>query len=196
MSASAERNEIEELLPFYVNGTLSKPERDLVEEALADDDRLEADKAWVSALRNEVRADSEIRSPGAFGLARLMRDVEKVSPAVAATRSRPSPVLWGALAASVVAVAFVLSGILGVDAPGYEQASGAPVGESVGVIFNSDVDAGTLSAAVYDLGLVVVDGPSALGVYQVAPVEGGDLASLAEMLASRHELFEYVETVD
>ena len=42
-------------------------------------------------------------------------------------------------------------------------------------------------------GLLIVDGPSALGLYRVQSIDGEDLSVLAERLAKETEL---VETID
>lgn len=196
MSAVEDRKEIEELLPFFVNGTLQPDERARVETALAEDQDHSADAVWLEALRAQVQVDLPANSPGEFGLARLMRDVDREAAQTIPVQRRFAPALWGALAASVVAVAFVMSGILGVGEPTFEQASGAQVDEGISVIFQPGLDVESLSVAVHDLGLVIVDGPSAMGVYRVAPIEGEDLATLAEALQARADLFEFVESLE
>ena len=195
MSAVEDRKLVEELLPFWVNGTLAEDEAAFVESEVARDAGLASDAGILNRLREQIKSDELANSPGEFGLARLMRDVELEGKSSAAN-SRFAPAIWGALAASVVAVAFVMSGLFDSNDPTFEQASGDIAGGSVSVIFQPELAAEDLSLAIYDLGLVIVDGPSALGVYQLAPIEAVDLVQVSADLNRRSDLFEYVEIVE
>ncbi|MEL6204908.1 MAG: hypothetical protein AAFR47_06310 [Pseudomonadota bacterium] len=75
--AELTQNEIEALLPFLANGTLEGSERTAVEGAVAADPKLDLELSALRAVRERMRAEEIQHSPGTFGLARLMRDVER-----------------------------------------------------------------------------------------------------------------------
>ena len=62
--------DIEMLLPWKVNGSLSDSEKVLVDNYLEEHPELEREVAFYRAMRNQVRAE-QYGSPGAFGLRRL-----------------------------------------------------------------------------------------------------------------------------
>jgi hypothetical protein len=176
-------SDVRELLPFWVNGSLEGAERAEVEKALAGSAGLRAEVAELQALRQNMRADAVSGGPGDLGLARLMRaiDAETAPRAVSGGRSD-----MGRLAASV-AVAAVMSSLLtyGVmqsgqtDAPVYEQASGEDPGAALIVTFQPESTEAAISALLREKGLVIVDGPSAIGLYRIGlPVDmtGDDAA--------------------
>ena len=57
MPDTEERRRLEELLPFYVNGTLDPEETRHLEAALAEDASLRAELAFVQALRGVVQEE-------------------------------------------------------------------------------------------------------------------------------------------
>ena len=61
-----------ELLPFYVNGTLSAAERAEVEALLAEDDDLRGQLALLKQVRAVMKDQETPCSTGELGLARLM----------------------------------------------------------------------------------------------------------------------------
>ncbi len=108
---------LETLLPFYANGTLETDERAAVQAALAEDPDLRAELQALTAIRSTMQAE-EVQSPGDFGLARLMRDVEadaaETSPqqtrnVVSITRLR----VWQAAAMILLAVGLTQVGMQG-----------------------------------------------------------------------------------
>ena len=168
------RDEISALLPFLANGTLEGDERVEVEAALAGDAALQAELRALRAIRATMQAEESF-SPGEMGLARLMRGVEAEAP-VAAPAPAPAPSrpwLWQVAAAVLLAVVVGQAAwqFRGTPAPGgYELAGG---GEAAFVIA---VTPGASEEAFRDLllqaGVTIVDGPSALGLYQLALTEG------------------------
>ena len=71
-----DRQELSELLPFYLNGTLDGDERARVEAGLAEDEALRADLEFLKVVQAETLARDAGTSPGDFGLARLVRDID------------------------------------------------------------------------------------------------------------------------
>ena len=76
MSEQVDRQNILELLPFWVNGTLSPEERDMVEAALEQDPTLRQEAEMLALIRATVKEQPEMQSPGELGLARLRRVIE------------------------------------------------------------------------------------------------------------------------
>ena len=70
------RDLVELDLAFHVNGTLEAEARAEVEALLAEDARLRSEAEALAVIRAEMQAEG-IRSPGEFGLARLLRDVAR-----------------------------------------------------------------------------------------------------------------------
>lgn len=196
MTATAERRFTEELLPFFVNGSLSATERQHVQDAVAADADLSREADVLQGIRAQMQSEASAYSPGEFGLARLMRDIDAEAPVVApaATTRRPA---FAAMAAAVALVAVVTGSIVtrpGSEAPVYyEQASGDAGEATLTIAFRPDATQADMTALLLDFGLVVVDGPSALGLYRVAPLDDTDLDALAARLAGETEI---VETVD
>jgi anti-sigma-K factor RskA len=98
--------EIEELLPFYVNNTLSAAEHKLVEDALAQDPELRSELELLQHLQSDMKALELEQSPGELGLKRLQKSLQEET----ASLSRPAAndnsrnVMWriGAVAACML----------------------------------------------------------------------------------------------
>lgn len=193
------RRELEELLPFFANGTLEGAELAEVETAIAQD----ADLAWELEHLQLIRADVKDRvvaqTPGEFGLSRLMRDIdaETVQPVqkAANTNSR----IWQFAAAAAIAVLAVQTTVMynTPDAPGYELASG---GSGVGhdgpvltVAFRETATEGEIRALLTSLDLEIVGGPSALGLYTIGALDEASAESALTELTAANTLVESAE---
>lgn len=192
------RREIEELLPFYANGTLEAEDRAAVEAALSDDPALRDELAALRVIRDTMQAE-EVQSPGEFGLARLLREVEGTAqqgaPANLDSVPRARLRVWQMVAAVALAVGLG-TGILGIqgpgeqpgEQPGFELASGdaeiaAAADFTVG--FASEATEGEIRALLQSAGLEIVSGPTALGLYDLALLEGAEAeAALAALQAA------------
>ena len=165
------RRHIEELLPFYLNGTLEDDERTEVEAALAEDETLRWELEFLEGVQKDVRSREVGTSPGEFGLARLMRDIE--------SETREAPVgnvvvgrFWKVAAAAVFAL-FVAQATVMVTSPGtiVELAGGGAEvadGPTLAVAFQPDATERDIRELLLELELEIVGGPSALGLYTVA----------------------------
>lgn len=183
------RNEISELLPFYLNGTLGAEDKARVEHALAADAGLQAELQFLAQIRTSLREDPPGFSPGELGLARLGRDIDRDTPA-----RRPS---LAALAAAF-ALGAILSGVIAVAAmrgpeEPYRQAGAAPAGVSLLVAFRAEATAREISDLLVAGNYVIVDGPSALGLFSVAPPDGVDPAVAVAGLAAAGAIVESAE---
>ncbi len=185
------RDDIDALLPFLANDTLTGDERDQIQSAVAADPDLQAELAALKAIRTTMQTE-EAFSPGEMGLARLMRAVE-TTPAAPVKR----PWLWQAAAAVLLAV--VLGQGLALmrtndpsDPGGYQLAGDTP---AFTIAFHADTTESQLRDLLLLAGVEIVHGPSALGLYQIAPLEGVTQAQAHATLAAS-ELIESIETSD
>lgn len=120
------REELELLLPFHANGTLEGEELAALEAALAEDSDLAAELELLRTIRSGMQADDEIRSPGEFGLARLMRDVEREAaehgPAAAPVPANVVPIsrlrIWQTAAVVMLGLGVVFNMPQTQDIPG------------------------------------------------------------------------------
>lgn len=161
------RDEIEALLPFHVNGTLEGDERAEVEAAIAADPGLAAEVAALSAVRATLRAEP-VQGPGEFGLARLMREIDRETAAPAPTGVSG---LWRIAAVLALTLALgQLAWTVSRDAPPAVTLAGGEA-EGLLVAFAPGTTEAELRALLLDLDLLIVEGPSALGLYRVVPAD-------------------------
>ena len=194
------KKEIEELLPFYVNGSLEGEELETVRKALAEDETLREECAFLESMRDEVQKQDLGLSPGEFGLKRLQRDIAKEknidTQPVPQNDNRRSGV-WkiASIAACImllVQTAYVV--------PLWQQnndlvaASGgnvAPVrGPVLSVTFVPEAQEENIRELLLAVDARIVDGPSALGVYKLAVPKHPE-AVISKLLAHKN----LVETV-
>lgn len=189
---------ISELLPFWVNGTLAADEAAAVAAAVAANPAFAAEARFLQSLRERVQADDAGYSPGEMGLARLKRSIA-AAPVAAAPVYRM--ISLRAAAASVMLAALVGFGANAVLRPApveYVQASGGEGGAAFVVGFNGLATAAAISEYLSAQGMVILDGPSAVGLYRLAPLDdaGTDLAAMAQELQSRTDLFDMVDLAE
>ncbi len=165
------RDEVQALLPFLANGTLEGAEREEAEQMLDADPDLRAELHALQTVRATLRAEDPGHSPGEIGLARLMREVGKDG-----TARRPfwqSVHTWQSVAAALLVALLLQALFTGTDPgeDGYELAGADPeAGPAITVAIRPD----TTEAAFRDLllraGAEIVGGPSALGLYELRPL--------------------------
>jgi len=182
--------EIEALLPFYVNGTLDEDERARVDDAIGANSGLRTQVEALRQIRASVRATETEHSPGEFGRARLMRDIERDTRN---SSSRPMP--GALLAASIVAATVALGSILFVSRGGvdYQQASGGAVSQQFTVAFRPDASEREISDMLLEYGLGIVSGPSAVGLYRLDPGTPDDIEALFSELQKRVDVVESIQ---
>lgn len=193
MKAPTFDEEIEALLPFYVNGTATEAERARVERARAEDPGIAAEIAFLEALRAGMRADEEpdAYSPGELGLTRLQREMRNGphQDARAAAPVRRGRWQAMAMAASVALFLGIGAGTLltpMLDDGTYRAADGSAESTSGPVLQISFVPTATeqdIRALLTRNNLSIVAGPSALGIYR-AVLRDADPATLARVLRS------------
>ena len=195
---------IQELLPFRANGTLDGEELAAVEAALAEDADLRGELAALEAIRQTMQAE-EAQSPGDFGLARLMREVEAEgrAPASVAANENVVPLsrlrLWQAAAAVVLAVSIGFSlprtgpdtgpeAVAVRDAApeaggGYSLASGGDAADFT-VAFSPDATELDIRVLLLDARVEIVSGPSALGLYGLGLLDSDAEDATLEILTA------------
>lgn len=184
------------LLPFWVNGTLTSDEAAAVEAAVAADPALAKEVVFLQAVRSQMQTIQPGYSPGEIGLARLKRAITAQPDAAPARRDVPLRIV---VAATVVAamVGFAANETLRGPQPAeYVQASGGADVPALVVAFQGHATSQAISDFLLAKGLVILDGPSAIGLYRIAPTDAVDLAGLAEQLQARSDLFDVVDLAE
>lgn len=200
------REEIEALLVFLANDTLEGDERKAVEAAVAADPQLAGELEALKTMRREMQ-DEDVQSPGEMGLARLMReiDAEAASPVVpqaglpeAANLPTAPGSFWKIAAVVLFGLVVVQTAYIGYDGgTDFELAGGeeAPVSaeHTIRVAFAADAAEADIRALLLEQGLVIVDGPSAIGLYTLAAADEASRADALAALQARGDLVESAE---
>jgi anti-sigma-K factor RskA len=174
------RDELEALLPFYLNGTLDGEDLVAVEDWLASDTAAMTALAEVEAEFSSTAAANQAIRPPADALSHFSRALDaeagREHPAAPSVLSRlwagfmaiPAGVAWAAATAAVVLVL-----VQAVMEPG---GRGGPV-EIAGteardmpfalVTFKPDARIADISAVLADQGAVILSGPAAGGVFKI-----------------------------
>jgi hypothetical protein len=166
---SAELPDPRELLPWYVNGTLSARERAAAETALVASEGARDDLLLWREVAREV-SNEYVTVPAAteLGWRRLSKQVSS-APRVARGWRIAAGVLVAALGAQTL---FVMQREH-TDRDEIRQASAAPAGVRedewrVQVRFRTTATMADINHILSDAQVRLIDGPSALGVYEVA----------------------------
>lgn len=186
------RRRFDEMLPWYVNGTLDEPSRKWFEQQLAGDPSLRAEIGWTETLQRQIRESAPAVS-AELGLDRLMarirheRDSALRPDPAARTGSRLGARLGAllegfrlrpafAMAAAVVLVQFGVIGAL-VSEQGrleseferFRSISGGQIvtGPALEVVFRSDALEREIRETLVRIGGTLAGGPGQLGVYIV-----------------------------
>lgn len=187
------RREIEELLPGYVNGSLTEPERDAVERALADDAELQDELRFLEGLQGELQARAAVPTPGSLGWHRLRRRIAEVS---AAPPERHHG--WRQAAAVAAAVLILAQGGLlwqaYHDDARYEMLGGESEAR-LQVRFVPDASAGEIAELLAAEELEIVSGPGAAGIYRLRTAESAtpaEIDALVDRLAQHDAVVAFV----
>ncbi len=194
------KDDIEALLPFYVNGTLEPSEMADVEAALEQDDELRAQVEALAAIRDTMQADSsDVRSPGEFGLARLMRDIEReeatTTPPVQAGRDRS--LLWKVAAGVLLAIGVAQAVLLSQSGDSDFRLAGDGGGAEAAIVvtFVPDASEQEIRDLMLSAGVEFVAGPSALGLYEVSNLPGVDTDAALQLLLAAEGVVESAQRI-
>ncbi|WP_171135041.1 hypothetical protein [Ruegeria sp. HKCCD7221] len=189
-------DEIQSLLVFLANDTLEGDERRAIERAVAANPELQAELAALKAARIQMQATEVGTSPGEFGLARLMRDVDANRTVTQPKATKPG--LWkiAAIAAMALLAVQVTLPYLNTG-PDVELADGGAesldAGPTLTVVFAATATEQEIRALLLELELTIVSGPSALGLYSLAAKDEDAAARALERLNAATGIVESVE---
>lgn len=174
----SDREELSVQLVFLANGTLKGAEKQRVEAAVAADPEVQAELATLRAVRDMMQDEAIPQSPGAFGQARLMRDIDREA------RTAPRNWLWQGVAAAAIALLAVQTVLVrtGDDVRLADGGTETAQGPVVVVAFAGDAPEADIRALLIELDLTIISGPSAIGLYRLAaPDEAGRTAALTRL---------------
>lgn len=178
------RDEIEALLPFYLNGTLSGDELAAVEAWLASGpDAMAALAEAETELSAAVAANEAIRPPSdaltrfaktldrEVGRAREPSGASWLARAWQSVAGLPAGLAWGAAAAALALLILQTATGIGLRGPGYEIAGAEAelyAGPFALVTFKPEARVAEIAPFLSENGAVVIGGPSAGGVFRLA----------------------------
>lgn len=189
-----EDGRLEELLPWYVNGTLIGDEERQVRRFVEDNAQAARDVEILRQLRDAVRSQ-EHGSPGELGLRRLQASLrEGRSPGSSPSVGR----WWRPVLAAAAALVIVIQGVLLMNAwqrpAAYEPAGVAPAGSVIQLQFMPGATEQQITELLTRLDMEIVKGPSSVGVYRVAPVhEGADPKTLVARLRAADKIVKFAQ---
>ncbi len=183
----------DELLPWYVNGTLPQRQREDVAAHLAECKRCRKEVAFLEEIREGIREGSDGADAGEIGLRRLLREVER-EEARKPTRSWWRPAL-GLAAAMIIGIQMVL--LLNLErepSDSFTPLSGAEkLGAVLQIRFNPAATEAQIRELLQSVNARLVDGPGAIGVYRLR-LEGRDI-DLRDVVAKLEARTDVVEQV-
>ncbi len=193
------REEIEALMVFLSNDTLAESEREAVESAIAKDSQLQTELEVLRSMRTKMKNEMPQTTPGEFGLMRLMREIDK-EPQQHAQAAPANSRFWKIATAAVVAL-FAIQSVVILTNPRYniELAGGGndrQSGPALLVAFSEGATEGDIRALLLELDLVIVDGPSALGLYTLAAKDDAARGVALTRLKGAQSLIDSVELED
>lgn len=174
------RDEIETLLPFYLNGTLLGEDLALVEDWLANDPNAEAALMAAEDELSLIGSENEAVRPHRDAFKRFSEALEKepgpaVSPVsrlsawLGKTFAIPAPLVWASAAAllAMVAVNVVMQNrpvLNDIEVAGGGETDDAPF---VLVIFKPDARLSDIAALLKASGAQMAEGPGASGAFKI-----------------------------
>jgi hypothetical protein len=204
---TSERQEIEELLPWYVTGRLSASDHDRVAAYLEQHPDVKTSIAIAhEEASSNAAANLALPAPSADALARLMRSLpgqsepatvtpswfERLAARLSAWVASLSPGQLGMAAAALItlflAQAVTIGTLIGDRSGVYQTATGPnepPPANAVELLigFKAEATMAETSAFLKDNGLTLIDGPRA-GLYRVRATGSAPAPELAARLKS------------
>ncbi|WP_020591320.1 anti-sigma factor family protein [Kiloniella laminariae] len=196
---SETRQDLEQLLPFYVNGSLSPEETNRVEQALAEDPALQEEIDFLKHLRDEVK-DLELgNSPGEFGLRRLqkaLKEEQKQRNSAETSSGTVVPLSIRGWRLAAIAACLLLLLQTAVTLPMWNRsgddliaAGGGTAaqlgGQIITVTFVPEASEENIRNLLLAVDASIVAGPSALGVYRLSVARDSE-AVVEKLLAHRN----------
>jgi hypothetical protein len=195
-----------ELIPWYVNGTVSDSKRDGLQFHLEHCSQCREEVEAQRALMQGMKTRQQVEVMPHVSLQKLMSRIDSEPQAQRATLPRsPRALRW--LTAAVVLQALMLGGLAAlllrqprgdVAAP-YQTVSTpapAPVAGSVRAVFSPDMTLGELQALLERAHLRIVNGPSPEGVYTLATSSAGDDPRQGLLTVRAHPAARFAEPIN
>lgn len=190
-------DETDLLAAFAVNGTAQDEENTRIEARVMTDAEFAGEIAADRKIREWMQARAPQAAPGELGLARLKREIA-AQPAMSGPRTANdnAPLMlsrWRMAAVLAMAATVALAAALVLSGPGapveeYQLAGSGEVADGVRfkVAFAPSVTEAEMRALLSELDLVIVGGPSALGLYDVRTLapDADEKALLARLRSS------------
>ena len=171
---SDQHRQFEELLPWYLNGTLGREERQIFEAHLKACLPCNAALRQERRLRESMQAQDDVPLGPEHGIRDLIGRIDRQGPAHPKVWARSRAIAGYGLAASLGALFVWLILSSPGEPPGQEtefatlaSVSGSPVG-SIDLIFVEQPSSDQLSAFLDEIDATLVGGPSELGRYTIA----------------------------
>jgi hypothetical protein len=175
----------EELLPWYENGTLSKEESTLVEKHLSECTHCQQELSFLHALHKQVKSEQLDLTPGEFGLKRLLRDIKQADKP--AKQTYP---WWPKAFATAAAIVIVVQSALLINFSTTQTDAIVPLGvklteKTLQIRFAPTANEQQIRDILQSVNATLVDGPGALGIYQIRLNEGDDQEAAIDRVISR-----------
>jgi hypothetical protein len=179
-------NHPDDLLPLYVNGNVSQPDRETVDQHLKTCSRCRAEVAQFNAIRNALHDYTKLEPPGDAGLKRLFNDVRH-------NKRSKMPGFWWRPALATAAVVILVQGALlthfWVTEPTFETLSGPKIeGDIIQIRFQPTVTESQIRGLLHTIGASIVDGPSALDIYRIRVPQGSAASALHQLQSHPSEI--------
>lgn len=157
-----DRQALEKLLPFYVNGSLSAAEKAEVEAALKSDAKLRSEAEYLRTLRQQIKKSAPA-SAGELPLRRVQREIAR-------ERKHTSVPRWWRPALAAAALVIVVQGGLLLQmagrTPEYQPLS-ATARAQLSARFAPGATESAIRQLLGDAGVEITGGPSASGLYHL-----------------------------
>jgi len=177
--------EIKKLIPFYVNNTLSKEERQMVKEALEKYPELKKELLECSQLKELYCQTTVVPSPYLFN--RIKKNISKKESLSERINSflrniyKSQTISWGLVAIQAVIILFF---IWHINSTSFKTLSitSKQKGAYINVVFYEDIQEKEMRALLNQIGATIVEGPSKEGLYIIKLKEAKEADKALEIL--------------
>ena len=195
-SSDDNHDDLWDLIPWYVNGTLSSEQHNAVKSRMVNNHDFALEVARQQQLAKHVATSDPFEAPVSRSWEMLRAQIEAEKP-----RSKPAFNLWswlgkfktGFLIGGAGAVACLLAIAVFVPTTSnntFQTLTSTDTNSQATIKFQigSDVDTDSLPSILSRYGLELQSGPTETGVYTTKPKQGEDLAALSKALMSAPEI--------
>ncbi len=183
MADNGKRDEnLDLLLPWYVNGTLEAEERRAVEAYLEESAHARDEVELLRQLRQQVKEQEFENSPGELGLQRLKREIKQDAAQQKGSADRMTGKVltvasfWRPLAIAACLAIVVQAGVMvgmnsGLIPTGGDVTIAGKSPAVMQVTFAPDATEQDIREVLQAAGASIADGPTALGIYNLRLVD-------------------------